>query len=237
MARWSPRRVSSKSRTYFFYLYRYKLLCYIQYFICFFLYIFIYIVYSTMFITIYLHSPSFFEVILWNHHWLSGCRSNRPQTKSAPSQIGPSSNRPQSNRHQSNRPQVKSASSYVYKIKWKYRYLTLFFLLNATCLLEKQTYQLLQSLVWHIISYWKMILCLFLVANARVPSVILSNWSAVLSGQIDVPYVYKPLAIMNFRECFNKCCYVGTIWEFLVYEVVDLKEFDLCLLYLIDNRE
>jgi hypothetical protein len=30
---------------------------------------------------------------------------------------------------------------------------------------------------------------------------------------------------------------VGRIWEFLVYEVIDLKEFDLCLLYLIDNRE
>jgi hypothetical protein len=146
--------------------------------------------------------------------------------------IGPRSNRPQSNRPQSNRHQVKSAPSYIYIIKWKYRYLTLFFLLNATCLLEKQKY-----LVWHIISYWKMILCLFLVAKARVPSVILSSWSAVLSGQIDVPYVYKPLAIMNFRECFNKCCYVGRIWEFLVYEVVDLKEFDLCLLYLIDNRE
>jgi hypothetical protein len=36
-----------------------------------------------------------------------------------------------------------------------------------------------------------------------VPSVILSSWSAVLSGQIDVPYVYKPLAMMNFRECFK----------------------------------
>jgi hypothetical protein len=30
---------------------------------------------------------------------------------------------------------------------------------------------------------------------------------------------------------------VGRIWGFLVYEVVDLKEFDLCLLYLIDNEE
>jgi hypothetical protein len=79
----------------------------------------------------------------------------------------------------------------------------LFFLPNATCLLEKQKYQCLQSLVWHIISYWKMILCLFLVAKARIPSVILSSWSAVLSGQIDVPYVYKPLAMMNFRECFK----------------------------------
>jgi hypothetical protein len=48
-----------------------------------------------------------------------------------------------------------------------------------------------------------MILCLFLVAKARIPSVILSSWSAVLSGQIDVPYVYKPLAMMNFRECFK----------------------------------
>ena len=114
-----------------------------------------------------------------------------------------------------------------YKIKWKYRYLTLFFPPNTTCLLEKQKYQFLQSLVWHIISYWKMILCLFLVAKARVPSVILSSWSAVLSGQIDVPYVYKPLTIMNFRECLNKC-FVGRIWEFLVYEVVGLKEFDLC---------
>jgi hypothetical protein len=112
-------------------------------------------------------------------------KSNRPQVKSAPSQIGPRSNRPQSNRPQSNRHQVKSAPSYIYIIKWKYRYLTLFFLLNATCLLEKQKY-----LVWHIISYWKMILCLFLVAKARVPSVILSSWCAVLSGQIDVPYVY-----------------------------------------------
>ena len=53
----------------------------------------------------------------------------------------------------SNRPQVKSAPCYIYKIKWKYRYLTLFFLPNATCLLEKQKYQFLQSLVWHIISY------------------------------------------------------------------------------------
>ena len=26
---------------------------------------------------------------------------------------------------------------------------------------------------------------------------------AVLSCQIDVPYVYKPLAMMNFRECFK----------------------------------
>jgi hypothetical protein len=33
-------------------------------------------------------------------------RSNRPQTKSAPSQIGPRSNRPKSNRPQSNRPHV-----------------------------------------------------------------------------------------------------------------------------------
>ena len=108
-----------------------------------------------------------------------------------------------------------------YKIKWKYRYLTLFFLSHATCLLEKQKYQFLQSLVWHIISYWNMILCLFLVAKAHVPSVILSSWSAVLSGQIDVHYVYKPLAMMNV---------VGRIWEFLIYdhEVVDLKEFDLC---------
>jgi hypothetical protein len=30
---------------------------------------------------------------------------------------------------------------------------------------------------------------------------------------------------------------VWRIWEFLVYEVDDLKEFNLCLLYLIDNRE
>ena len=30
---------------------------------------------------------------------------------------------------------------------------------------------------------------------------------------------------------------VGRFCEFLVYEVVDLKAFDLCLLYLIDNRE
>ena len=43
---------------------------------------------------------------------------------------------------------VKSAPCYIYKIKWKYRYLTLFFLPNATCLLEKQKYQCLQSLVW-----------------------------------------------------------------------------------------
>jgi hypothetical protein len=59
-----------------------------------------------------------------------------------------------------------------------------------------------------------------LVAKAHVPSVILSSWSAVLSGQIDIPYVYKPLAMMNFRECFKV---VGIFWEFLVYEVVDLK--------------
>ena len=26
---------------------------------------------------------------------------------------------------------------------------------------------------------------------------------AVLSGQIEVPYVYKPLAMVNFRECFK----------------------------------
>jgi hypothetical protein len=122
-----------------------------------------------------------------------GSRSNRPQVKSASCQINP----------KSNQPQVKSAPCYIYKIKWKYRYLTLFFLPNATCLLEKQKYQFLQSLVWHIISYWKMILCLFLVAKACVPSVILSSWSVVLSGQIDVPYVYKPLAMMNFRECFK----------------------------------
>ena len=37
----------------------------------------------------------------------------------------------------------------IYKIKWKYRYLTLFFLPSATCLLEKQIHQYLQSLVWH----------------------------------------------------------------------------------------
>ena len=40
-----------------------------------------------------------------------------------------------------------------------------------------------------IISYRKMILCLFPVAKARIPSGILSSWSAVLSCQIDVPYV------------------------------------------------
>ena len=112
------------------------------------------------------------------------------------------------NGSRSNRPQVKSAPCYihvhVYKIKLKYRYLTLFFLPNATgtCLLEKQKYQFLQSLVWHtkcIISYWKN-------DTLFVPSGILSSWSAVLSGQIDVPYilhVYKPFAMMNFRECFK----------------------------------
>ena len=40
----------------------------------------------------------------------------------------------------SNRPHV------IYKIKWKYRYLTWFSLPNATCLLEKQKYQFLPSL-------------------------------------------------------------------------------------------
>ena len=47
-------------------------------------------------------------------------------------QIGPRSNRPQSNRSQ-----VKSAPCYIYKIKWKYRYLTWFFLPNATCFVLK----------------------------------------------------------------------------------------------------
>jgi hypothetical protein len=79
----------------------------------------------------------------------------------------------------------------------------LFFFPNATCLLEKQNYQFLQSMVWHIISYWKIILCLFLVAKARIPCVILSSRSAVLSDQIDIPFVYKPLAMINFRECFK----------------------------------
>ena len=111
-----------------------------------------------------------------------GSRSNRPQVKLSP---------------------VKSARCYIHKIKWKYRYLTLFFLPNATCLLEKQKYQFLQSLIWYIISYWKVILCLFSVAKACVPNVILSSWFTVLNGQIDVPYVYKPLAMMNFRECFK----------------------------------
>ena len=61
--------------------------------------------------------------------------------------------------------------------------------------------------LWFDTSYWKMILCLSLVAKARVPSVILSSWSAVLSGQIDVSYPMSinhwPLAMMNFRECFK----------------------------------
>ena len=48
-------------------------------------------------------------------------------------------------------------------------------------------------------------------------------------------YVYKPLAMKNFREFLTKV--VGRIWEFLVYEVDDLKEFDCVLLYLVDNRE
>jgi hypothetical protein len=125
------------------------------------------------------------------------------EVKTVAGQIGPKQNRPQVKSSQSNWPLVKSGPCYIYKIKWKYRYLTLFFLPNAACLLEKEKFYFLQSLVWHIILYWKMILCLFLVANARVPRVILSSWSAILSGQIDVPYVYKPLAMMNFRECFK----------------------------------
>lgn len=52
-------------------------------------------------------------------------------------------------------------------------------------------------------SYWEMLFCLFLVAKASVPSIILTNWYAVLSCQIDVPYVYKPLAVWNLRECFK----------------------------------
>jgi hypothetical protein len=42
-----------------------------------------------------------------------GSRSNRPQVKSAPSQIGPSQIGPKSNRPKSNRPQVKSAPDQI----------------------------------------------------------------------------------------------------------------------------
>ena len=82
--------------------------------------------------------------------------------------------------------------------------------------------------------------CYMLVGEAKIPiftvfgltyHIVLKNDTLfVPSGQIDIPYVYKPLAMMNV---------VGRIWEFLIYdhEVVDLKEFDLCLLYLIANRE
>ena len=45
-----------------------------------------------------------------------GSRSNRPQTKSAQSQIGPSQIGPKSNRPQSNRPQVKSAPFLLFTI-------------------------------------------------------------------------------------------------------------------------
>jgi hypothetical protein len=41
----------------------------------------------------------------------------------------------------------------------------------------------------------------------------------------------------NYIFCEFLTKVAGRIWEFMVYEVVDLKEFDLCLLYLIDNRE
>ena len=46
--------------------------------------------------------------------FFSNCsRSNRPQTKSAPNQIGPSQIGPKSNRPQPNRPQVKSVPDQI----------------------------------------------------------------------------------------------------------------------------
>jgi hypothetical protein len=54
-----------------------------------------------------------------------------------------------------------------------------------------------------LIRIWEIILCLVLVAKADVQSVILSSWSAVLSCQIDVPYVCKPLAMRNLLACFK----------------------------------
>jgi hypothetical protein len=68
-------------------------------------------------------------------HCSIGSSSNRPQVKSAPVKSAPSPFGPM-----------------LYKIKWKYRYLTLFFLSIATCLLEKQIYQFLVfGLTYHIV--------------------------------------------------------------------------------------
>ena len=105
-------------------------------------------------------------------------------------QIGPKSNRPH--------------VVYMYiKLNWNTDiWLCSFSLMLRACWRSKNTnvYSL-----WFDISYRieKWYSCLFQVAKASVPSVILSSWSAVLSGQIDVPYVYKPLAMMNFHECFK----------------------------------
>jgi hypothetical protein len=64
----------------------------------------------------------------------------------------------------------------------------------------------------------KIILCLFLVAKARVPSVILSSWSVVLSGQIDVPKMsiyFITIEIWLWRLYFMQ----------LLYEIISLKKF------------
>ena len=127
-----------------------------------------------------------------------GSRSNRPQVNSAPGQIVPSQIGPSQICPKSNRPHVIYIKLNGNTDIWRFS----FSLMLRACWRSKNT-NFLQFMVWHIISYWQMILCLFLVAISRVPSVILSSWSAVLSGQIDVPYVYRPLAMMHFRKCFK----------------------------------
>jgi hypothetical protein len=136
-------------------------------------------------------STGFMGCIPAGRSWM-GSRSNQPQVKSAPGQISPKSNRPH------------GGPCYIY-IKLNGNtdiWLCSFPLMLRACWRSKNTnfYSLWFDII---ISYRKMIFCLFLVAKARVPSGILSSWSVVLSCQIDVPYVYKPLAMMNFRECFK----------------------------------
>ena len=103
-----------------------------------------------------------------------------------------------SNRPQSNRPDVIYIKLNGNTDIW----LCSFSLMLRACWRSKNTnfYRL-----WFDISYRieKWYSCLFPVAKAHVPNVILSSWFTVLNGQIDVPYVYKPLAMMNFRECFK----------------------------------
>jgi hypothetical protein len=103
---------------------------------------------------------------------------------------------------------------------------------NFVCLLKFQNYITFPLLQWmafqkqigpfsshisiqSIKSYRKMILCLFLVTKSCVPSVILSScWSIVLSGQIDVHFLY-PMSINHWlwgicvnvlKWIFNRTC-------------------------------
>ena len=74
---------------------------------------------------------------------------------------------------------------------------------NLLCIYNCFIFSGIIVLIDILIRIWEMILCLFLAAKAGVQSVILSSSSAVLSCQIDVPYVSKPLTMRNLRACFK----------------------------------